>query len=180
MNDELKTITMKTKTTIIQLACISAISLATISCNKSDADQQLSADPASNKPASTAPAPLQEGWQTINTNIFQIQMPAGWEHQELTSIDTYNGKLTDGAESMNYEYGMMHDTFKIDPERFSFQYETIDGKRAKIIQGERFGIAIDQMSEDPAKQRRFILMQSSAQPMNKEMAMKMIRSIDFK
>jgi len=74
----------------------------------------------------------------------------------------------------------MPDTFPIDPERFRFHYEIIDGRRAKIIQGERTGIALDNVSEQSVIPRRFIMMQSSEQPLDRELALRIIRSLDFK
>jgi hypothetical protein len=130
--------------------------------------------------AKSTSAPGTADWHIIETKMFRIQAPSSWHDKPLPSMDTYNGMLTDGEHSMNYEYGIMPDTFKVDRERYTFTYEIIDGRRAKIIEGERYGIAIDNMSGDPSMQRRFIMMQSSEAPMDRETALRMIRSIDFK
>ena len=170
---------MQKRNLFLIMAAVIGFCFIAASCNKEENDEMVALNSPLNNSANSSLAAGNIRWHRIEAKTFTVEVPGNWEYLQLPSLDTYNGMFTGGEDSMTYEYGIMPDTFKIDPERFSFHYEIIDGRRAKIIQGERYGIAIDEVRRSGSMQRRFIMMQSSNSPMDRDVAMHIIRSIRF-
>lgn len=167
---------MEIKSSLIAIITATTFSLPLTSCSKSDNDV-VTANGAANRSAINTLAG--ESWRTIEAQNFMIDIPFTWNYQPLPGIDGYNGIFMGNKDSMRYEYSISPDTFKIDPARYSYHYEIVDGRRAKIISGAGYGIAIDDMKDASKPQRRFVMMQSSKSGMDEKTAMQIIRSIRF-
>ncbi len=161
---------------------LAAFSLMMASCSKTDGDTVVPApgQQQSTERTSQTPQSAEGQWTVISNEVFTISAPEGWVNQRLPSLDTYFGTLRKGNDSINYEYSINPDSFQLDPDRFSIHYETVDGKRAKIIEGDRLGIAFDRVGNDPATPHRLLLMQASSNPLDQETVLRMFRSIRFK
>ena len=131
------------------------------------------------------------GWKVVQTSVFNVDVPEDWEFIDLHGIDTYNGLLTNYRDSFNFDYGINLDTFVVDSIHWQVSYETIHGKRARILEGnaspQMYGLVIDSarvtmINPDSAQYtvRRFIMMQSSLAQMDRATAMKIFRSVRFK
>lgn len=46
------------------------------------------------------------GWQTLDFSAFKMQTPHGWQIVKEKSIDSYYGGLTNGKDSLWFDYGM--------------------------------------------------------------------------
>lgn len=143
---------------------LAAFSLMMASCSKTDGDTVVPApgQHQSTERTSQTPQSAEGQWTVISNEVFTISAPEGWVNQRLPSL------------SIN------PDSFQLDPDRFSIHYETVDGKRAKIIEGDRLGIAFDRVGNDPATPHRLLLMQASSNPLDQETVLRMFRSIRFK
>jgi len=168
---------MEIRSSLIAIVATASFSISLASCSKSDNDLAAATNGlADNKMANTLAG---ENWKTVKAQNFTIEIPREWNYLPLLGMDGYNGMFSNINDSLRYEYSISSDTFKVDPARYSYHYEVIDGKRAKIISGEGYGIAIDDM-EDPSKpQRRFVMMQSSKSKIDEALALRLIRSIRF-
>ena len=174
---------MKTRTLFVMM--VFAVSFIGTSCNKNDDN-----DIAANVNTSTSTSPPQGlgingTWHGVTTRAFTIETPYAWSLTETPSIDTYTGLLSGEGDSVMFEYGTTMSAYKMDPEHYTYHYETINKLKALIIESigtpQRFGVAIDSVNtrEGTEEIRRFILMQSSNSEMDRETAMRMIRSIKF-
>ncbi len=175
---------MKTRTLFVMMA-LAAGSFIGTSCNKSDNDDIAANANPSNQAAPPQGLAASGNWKTINTRVFTIEAPSNWNYAETPSMDTHTGLLAGGTDSIMFEYGTTMSAYQMDPENYSYHYETINKLRALVIESngspQRYGVAIDSVNtrEGMEEVRRFILMQSSKSQMDKETAMRMIRSIKF-
>jgi len=152
-------------------AVIAAIMLLFIACSKDKEDDVTN-------------------WKVIETSVFKVDVPEDWQFIDLHGIDTYNGLLTNYRDSLNFDYGINLDTFVVDSVHWRVSYETIHGKRAKILEGkaspQMYGLVMDSarinlVNPDSAQYtvRRFIMMQSSYGQMDRGTALKIFRSVRF-
>jgi hypothetical protein len=72
-------------------------------------------------------------WQTLNFGVFKLKTPKGWEILKEQGIDSYYGGLTNGKDSLWFDYGWYsvelsgEDTFK-----HRFAKDTVNGFPARI------------------------------------------------
>lgn len=172
---------MNLRRTLMKISLLAAIGIGTVSCSK-DENVMAGMEPdLSNAPHTHAlTGRTAAEWKEMSGTVFTTSIPADWRHVALPSIDTYNGILTNGRDSINYEYGIQPDTFRIDRERFTVRYEIVDGRQAKMLSGERMGMVIDRVHNAGAVPRSFIMMQSSDTPLDPEVALRMMRSVVFR
>lgn len=169
------------------MAFAAGVSFIGTSCNKNDNDNlAASVNNSSSNPVEPPQGLGTNGnWHKITTRVFTIETPYTWSLTETPSMDTYTGLLSGEADSVMFEYGTAMNAYQMDPDHYTYHYETINNLEALIIESigspQRYGVAIDNvnMREGTEETRRFILMQSSKTQMDKETAMRMIRSIKF-
>jgi len=167
---------MKATSSLLALALTAALGIVTASCSKSDNNDIEAANGAVNN---TALANDRDNWKTVSAQNFSVDLPQTWTYSPISGMDTYNGIFSDKTDSLTYEYGIAPDSFRVDPTRYTFHYEVIDGKKAKVLSGAGYGIVIDDMGDPSKPQRRFVMIQASSSNMDEGTAMQIIRSVKF-
>ncbi len=73
-------------------------------------------------------------WQTLDFGVFQLKMPSGWEEFREQGIDSYVGGLTNGTDSLWFDYGWYSaDVGDEDPLKHKSGVDTINGLPANIV-----------------------------------------------
>jgi hypothetical protein len=72
-------------------------------------------------------------WQTLDFGTFKLKTPQGWKEFEQEGIDSYVGGLTNGKDSLYFDYGWYSpDIGNEDPKKHLFGQDTINGLVARI------------------------------------------------
>jgi len=72
-------------------------------------------------------------WQTLDFGAFKLKTPHGWKEFEQKGIDSYVGGLTNGKDSLYFDYGWYSpDIGDEDPKKHLFGQDTINGLIARI------------------------------------------------
>ncbi|HMU46801.1 MAG TPA: c-type cytochrome [Chitinophagaceae bacterium] len=72
-------------------------------------------------------------WQTLDFGSFKLKTPSGWTEIERTGIDSYVGGLTNGKDTLSFDYGWYSpDIGDEDPKKHKFGQDTINGLIARI------------------------------------------------
>ncbi|WP_416441300.1 c-type cytochrome [Phnomibacter sp. MR] len=73
------------------------------------------------------------GWQTLDFGVFKLKTPQGWKKIEEKGIDSYVGGLTNGKDSLWFDYGWYSsDIGDEDPKMHKFGQDTINGLKARL------------------------------------------------
>ncbi len=75
-----------------------------------------------------------EGWELADTGAFTVALPPGWEFRPMQGIDSLVGEFTGDGAALSFDYGWYSNPLagEEDPDH-AVTYETIDGRRAKIV-----------------------------------------------
>jgi hypothetical protein len=77
---------------------------------------------------------------TIDYGPFNITPPEGWKRVEFQGIDSYVGGLTNGTDTLSFDYGWYSYDFKFeDMQTHTLSTDTINGKIATIIKPKTIG-----------------------------------------
>lgn len=71
------------------------------------------------------------GWKTIDFGPFKLKAPLEWRKIELKGIDSYIGGLTDGRDTLTFDYGWYSPEVELDSIGI-YQEDTINGLTALI------------------------------------------------
>jgi hypothetical protein len=72
-------------------------------------------------------------WQTHDFGSFKLKTPNGWTEIERKGIDSYVGGLTNGKDTLSFDYGWYSpDIGDEDPKRHKFGQDTINGLIARL------------------------------------------------
>jgi hypothetical protein len=73
-------------------------------------------------------------WQTLDFKAFQLKAPAGWRIVKAEGIDSYVGGLTNGKDSLWFDYGWYSpEVGEEDPSKHQFARDTINGLIADLV-----------------------------------------------
>ena len=73
-------------------------------------------------------------WRTLDFGSFKLKTPSSWTEIERKGIDSYVGGLTDGKDTLLFDYGWYSpDIGDEDPKRHKFGQDTINGLIAKLV-----------------------------------------------
>lgn len=73
-------------------------------------------------------------WQTLDLGPFQLKTPQGWRIFKEKGIDSYVGGLTNGNDSLWFDYGPYSpDIGDEDPKKHRFGQDTINGLIARLV-----------------------------------------------
>ncbi|MGZ3839087.1 MAG: c-type cytochrome [Flavisolibacter sp.] len=73
------------------------------------------------------------GWQTLDFGVFKMQTPHGWEIVKEQGIDSYYGGLTNGKDSLWFDFGMYGvDLSGEDTIAHKFAKDTINGLYSRV------------------------------------------------
>ena len=76
----------------------------------------------------------QDDWKTIDLRVFKVKAPVGWEATTEQGIDTYQGCLTNGRDSLCFCYGQHCPSVgDEDPNIHKLAKDTINGLLAQIV-----------------------------------------------
>ena len=77
--------------------------------------------------------PKSTTWQTLDFGAFKLQTPPGWTKLKLRGIDSYVGGLTNGKDTLSFDYGMYSPEIgDEDPKKHLIGQDTINGLFAQI------------------------------------------------
>lgn len=116
----------------------------------------------------------------FNFGDFSIQLPTDWKKIEFSGIDSYVGGITNGIDSLTFDYGWYsYSLNEENKETQLFATDTINGKIAyltkpKTIGNGTIGIYIEKAFKD----NRFNLIGKDIK--NEEMILNIFKSIKFK
>lgn len=72
-------------------------------------------------------------WQVLDFGVFKLKTPRGWTKIEEKGIDSYVGGLTNGKDSLWFDYGWYSpDIGEEDPQKHKFGQDTINGLKARL------------------------------------------------
>src|SRR4249919_1713797 len=75
-----------------------------------------------------------DGWQTLDFSDFKLQTPVGWKIIKQQGIDSYIGGLTNGRDTLEFDYGWYtQEIGEEDPNLHKFGQVTINGLTASIV-----------------------------------------------
>lgn len=70
----------------------------------------------------------------LDFNSFSIEVPYDWTKFELQGIDSFIGGITNGTDTLIFDYGKYSYSFEHEePELHNYSLDTVDGKPALII-----------------------------------------------
>ncbi|WP_121357764.1 c-type cytochrome [Flavisolibacter nicotianae] len=73
------------------------------------------------------------GWQTLDFGVFKLKTPQGWKKFDENGVDSYVGGLTNGKDSLWFDYGWYSpDIGEEDPKMHKFGQDTINGLKARL------------------------------------------------
>jgi len=73
------------------------------------------------------------GWKTLDFGAFKIKTPQGWKVVKEQGIDSYYGGLTNGKDSLWFDYGMYGvDLSGEDTIAYKFAKDTINGLYSRV------------------------------------------------
>lgn len=73
-------------------------------------------------------------WQTLDFKAFKIKTPNGWKEFKEKDIDSYVGGLTNGKDSLWFDYGWYSaDIGDEDPVKHKFTKDTVNGLPANVV-----------------------------------------------
>lgn len=73
-------------------------------------------------------------WQTLDFKAFKIKTPKGWKEFKQQGIDSYVGGLTNGKDSLWFDYGWYSpDIGDEDPSKHKLLQDTVNGLVARIV-----------------------------------------------
>lgn len=70
--------------------------------------------------------------QYLDFGSFQIKTPKKWKILKFQGIDSYVGGLTNGIDTLEFDYGRYSNELKDDCEKQLYAYDTINGKAGYI------------------------------------------------
>lgn len=71
-----------------------------------------------------------EELSTLDFSAFKITVPYNWKKLELQGIDSFRGGLTNGTDTLTFDYGWYSGNFKGESNKLQlFSEDTINGKR---------------------------------------------------
>ena len=74
-----------------------------------------------------------DNWQTLDFGSFNLKTPSDWSEIERKGIDSYVGGLTNGKDTLSFDYGWYSpDIGNEDPKKHKFGHDTINGLIARI------------------------------------------------
>ena len=116
----------------------------------------------------------------LNFGTFNIKLPSDWKKIEFNGIDSYVGGITNGIDSLTFDYGWYSYDFEYeDRDKQLFSTDTINGKitlltKPKEIGNGTIGIYI----EKAFKKNSFNLIGKDIK--NEELILDIFKSIKFK
>ena len=75
-----------------------------------------------------------EGWKTLDFRVFKLEVPGDWRIVKLQGTDSYVGGLTNGTDSLYFDYGSYSPAVgDQDPDKHKFAIDTVNGLSASIV-----------------------------------------------
>ena len=72
-----------------------------------------------------------DGWQTLDFGAFKLKTPRGWSSVEAQGYDSYVGGLTNGIDTLSFDYGWYTaEIDETDHEKHLYAQDTINGLTA--------------------------------------------------
>ncbi len=116
----------------------------------------------------------------FNFGAFAIKLPADWRKIEFNGIDSYVGGITNGIDSLTFDYGWYsYSLTEENKESQLFATDTINGKIAYLTKPKTIGNGtIGIYIENAFKKNRFNLIGKDIK--NEELILDIFKSIKFK
>jgi hypothetical protein len=75
-----------------------------------------------------------QAWHTLDFEAFKLKAPHNWESYKLKGIDSYVGGLTNGKDSLEFDYGWYSaEVGDEDASKHLFAQDTVNGILASIV-----------------------------------------------
>lgn len=79
-------------------------------------------------------SPIQNTWHTLDFGAFKITTPGDWKSYKLRGIDSYIGGLTNGNDSLEFDYGWYSaEVGDEDTLTHLFAQDTVNGLLASVV-----------------------------------------------
>jgi hypothetical protein len=121
---------------------------------------------------------------TLDLNEFTIDIPSTWIYQQNQGYDSFVGDIKiDDNEKIDFDYGWHSNHLDVDNLTHFINYQTIDGKKAKIVSPKSFkkgttGVYLDSL--EITKIWKFQLSGINLSKNNQILLLKSIESLKFK
>ena len=119
------------------------------------------------------------GIRKLDLGPFQLEIPNDWYTYKIQGIDSYVGGLTNGEDTLIFDYGWYSPSFShYDPYLYYYSQDTIDGKAAMIIRPVKSGEGtIGMYIEKAKKNNRLSIAGSNIK--NENVILEIFKSIQF-
>jgi hypothetical protein len=118
-------------------------------------------------------------WQTLDFGSFKMKAPHGWKIFKEKGIDSYVGGLTNGVDSLWFDFGWYSpDIGDEDPKKHKFGQDTINGLIARLVIPVTPGDGYIGMFIPVNREDKFSIMGQNVQ--NTDTILKMFKTIVFK
>jgi hypothetical protein len=120
------------------------------------------------------------GWQTLDFGVFKLKTPQGWSILKERGIDSYVGGLTNGKDSLWFDYGWYSvDLGGEDSCKHHFAKDTVNGFPARIMKPDTVGKGYTSMFIPKVTEKdKFTIWGTNVQ--ETEVVLKIYKSIVFK
>ncbi|MHA7941942.1 hypothetical protein ACJOV8_002575 [Formosa sp. 3Alg 14/1] len=116
----------------------------------------------------------------FNFGAFNIELPSDWKKIEINGIDSYVGGITNGIDSLTFDYSPYSYNFEEEnKEKQLFAYDTINGKIVMLTKPKEIGNGtIGVYIKKAFKKNSFLLIGKDVE--NEETILEIFKSIKFK
>lgn len=125
-----------------------------------------------------------KSWQTIDADAFTLSLPPGWKFNKLQGIDSYIGEFVGDGARLEFDYGWYSNSLAEDSDpTYLVTYETIDGRRAKIVIPKVTGngtVGVYFGDLDGEQKTKFQISGQNLNASQREIVLKMFYTLKFK
>jgi len=116
--------------------------------------------------------------KTIDFGAFSLDVPSNWESYKVKGIDSYVGGLTNGLDTLTFDYGWYsYDLGYEDPQTQLFSLDTINGKIAILTKPLHSKGLVGLYISNATKDNHFNLL--CRQPQNFDEVLEILKSVKF-
>ena len=122
-----------------------------------------------------------EDWQVLETDHFTIMAPAGWKFNQGRGTDSYVGTFDGEGISLEFDYGIYSNSLADDnnPD-YTIKYETIDGQNARLVKPVGANGLTGVYFGKLGKYNRLNIYGRDLSESNKELTLRVVRTLKFK
>lgn len=75
-----------------------------------------------------------DGWRSVDTGLFSVVLPPGWQYVPAQGIDSFVGSFAGDGVRLSFDYGWYSNSLAFDDDpTYRVHWESIGGREAKIV-----------------------------------------------